>query len=621
MVITPGKNFEGQKGFPTPSNHPDDTACRIFVLPDDDEWLGLLMGAVELLLNPHNFYNWGALSIDDTVDAWAAIVEQAYAQSMTGVCAVAVPTPWWDTVGDADDEAAALTQTWYGYVTFPPALLGFELLDDPPPYTFIERIQDWVIAAFIVYAGQPAAAVFFLTIAPKFRLAWKTGNLGGLVRVFVDAVEYGRVDTFSESPGEVHLDVYHTDPDLDEHELVVILDDDSSELRAAGISPVMQIIRKKLDPSEVANPQVRYNPETDSTESDFNGDGDWSPNPGLDIRSSPAALFPPVDADDPRCQAAANMTRYISDFINDVSNTLGWATAAEGLLTTVMGAVAIIFPEGAAIGVFALLGLDLATTLFSAGVTAVQAAFDNTTLDTLTCIFLCGIESDGSVSPDDLVQLESDIGDQIGGLAAIVIDGMFLLMGSTGLSNAGARGDAPSDCSTCPTCDCPPELDWCEDLILPDRNYDGGFVASSEGIWSGYGEYGWAGLPEGGNWHPSQCVNRGSVERATLLNASLTLPSGHYTYLRVDWAVIFGTFTTDIRAMEMQLDGTPVISSTTDEGDVVEHEVDIDTTGTPVLKMNAVLDYINPFSPPPSCTGFCRIVRVTVGGLGTKPSF
>lgn len=473
-------NIYGVRGYLTPDNLPEDRHCRTFSIPNDVQWLSVFMGALLPLIYPENWQAYGELTPEESADGMLEVIWQAYNQTSQG-CTL-VEAPYWDTIGDADAEVPIDgVQTWYGYVV-PTSSLARPalLLDDPPEYTFIERIQDWVIAAFIVYSGQPAAAIFFLTIAPKFRLAWKTGDLGGLVRVFVDAVEYGRVDTYSPVPGEVHMDVYHTDPDIDEHELLIILDDETSSLTFIDDQPVMSIIRKKLDPAEVANPQIRYNPDTNSTESDFDGDDVWQPNPGLDIRSSPAALFPPVDAADPQCQAAANMTRYVSDFINDVGNTLSWATAAEGLLTTVMGAVAIIFPEGAAIGVFALLGLDLATTLFSAGLTAVQAAFDNDTLDTLTCIFYCNLQTDGSVTADGLAEIQTEINDQIGGLAATVLAGMFFLMGTTGLSNAGSRGDAPSDCSEC-------GCGWCHKWNATEGWGDwygaGGYSTLVAGVW------------------------------------------------------------------------------------------------------------------------------------------
>lgn len=126
----------------------------------------------------------------------------------TGACEADVPTPYWDEATDLDDEAPAETQSWYG------------IFDG----TFQETVENFVIAGFIAYTGNIGGAVFFLTIAPKFRLAWKTGDLGGIIRVFVDAADQGTVDTYSPTEGVIERD-YVGDPDLTEHEVLIVLEE------------------------------------------------------------------------------------------------------------------------------------------------------------------------------------------------------------------------------------------------------------------------------------------------------------------------------------------------------------------------------------------------------------
>lgn len=120
-----------------------------------------------------------------------------------------VPTPYWDEATDTDDEMSALEQIWYGNWV---------------EGEFVESVGTFLIAGFVAYAATPAAALFFLTIAPKFRLAWRTGSLGGIIRVIIDAADYGTVDTFSETPGVIYRD-YVADPDLEEHEVIQVLEE------------------------------------------------------------------------------------------------------------------------------------------------------------------------------------------------------------------------------------------------------------------------------------------------------------------------------------------------------------------------------------------------------------
>lgn len=423
MTVDPGKNFEGQVGFPTPTDHPEDTACRIFIVPDNAEWLGLLMGAVQLLLNPHNWYNWGDLSIDDTVDAWAQIVDAAYARSLLGQCSIDVPAPYWDDEADADDQADAEVQPWYG------VLVG--------EATFQEQVEDWIFAGFIAYAGGINAAVAFLTIAPKFRLAWRTHDLGSIVKVFVDSVQVATVDTESDDPGIITLDIFpeKVTPEAESWNIWV----------EQASSSQMQLIRKKLDPNEVSPSNLRYNVMTDQVEETYDGGTTYVPQAYADPRSSPALQFPPIGGSDPQCQAASNMSLFVENLVGQTLTTLAEGLDAIGLATTLL-------PFLVELGPFAILidlVISLASVLASAGVTALSAAFTSTVYDQLTCIFFCRIAGDGTVTSMQLEGIESDIGDQIGGLVETVMDAMLFLMGNVGLTNAGTQGDAAADCSGC----------------------------------------------------------------------------------------------------------------------------------------------------------------------------
>lgn len=74
----PGKNYPGQKGFPTPNSTPSETRRRIFVVPADAEWLGLIMGAAEVLREEWRWYQWGALTPAEAAAAFNTIIIDAF---------------------------------------------------------------------------------------------------------------------------------------------------------------------------------------------------------------------------------------------------------------------------------------------------------------------------------------------------------------------------------------------------------------------------------------------------------------------------------------------------------------------------------------------------------------
>lgn len=207
MLVVPGKNFPGEKGYPTPDAMSEQEGCRIFRFPNDPAWVQLLMGAVQQLELPYLYFQWGTLTPDEAADAWHAIIQRAVDESFENNCETGVPTPYWDDVADLDDQEQPAAQTWYG------------IFDG----TFQETVENFAIAGFIAYSGQIGAAVSFLTLAPRFRLAWKTGDLGGIIRVIIDGADVGTVDTYSVLDGVVEQD-YLGDPELETHQILYYLE-------------------------------------------------------------------------------------------------------------------------------------------------------------------------------------------------------------------------------------------------------------------------------------------------------------------------------------------------------------------------------------------------------------
>lgn len=118
---TPGKNFPGQRGFPTPNSTPDDTIRRIFVLPGDAEWLGLMMGAAEVLREEWRWYQWGELTPAEAAAAFNTIIIDAF----TNVCPAVLPggAPLMRVNADSGHVEEATDDGWQpptGDATLPP---------------------------------------------------------------------------------------------------------------------------------------------------------------------------------------------------------------------------------------------------------------------------------------------------------------------------------------------------------------------------------------------------------------------------------------------------------------------------------------------------------------------
>jgi len=71
------KTSRGQRGFPTPNEMPLDGGYLVFRIPKDNEYVGLLLGAAELLTQPWNYYQWGDLTPQEAASKWDEIVNQA----------------------------------------------------------------------------------------------------------------------------------------------------------------------------------------------------------------------------------------------------------------------------------------------------------------------------------------------------------------------------------------------------------------------------------------------------------------------------------------------------------------------------------------------------------------
>ena len=191
--------------IPTPPDLPEDVIKRRLEIPSSQEWLGVFNYILTLAIFE---WNWEQLNDTDLdPQTCADVAYEIYVKYLHSADLQETPTPFWDTPQDSDDELPADEQPWYG------------IFDG----SFHETLENFVIAGFIAASVQVGAAITFLTIAPKFRLAWKTGDVGGIIRIFIDSADAGTVDTYSASPGVLEKD-FVGDPDNDEHLILMVLE-------------------------------------------------------------------------------------------------------------------------------------------------------------------------------------------------------------------------------------------------------------------------------------------------------------------------------------------------------------------------------------------------------------
>lgn len=205
-----GKQFTGQKGFPTPSGTPLETGCRTFTIPSSAEYFSLIMGALLALTIPELWYQTeGGLTPDEAAGAFSDIIEDAYDLAATGSCDAMVQTPFWDEASDVDLDESAESQTWYGEVD--------------GSLTFTENLLVWTFTGLVALATPEigfAPAILFHTVATKFLIAQKAGDIASIIHIVLDGQEQAKIDTTGHSGEVIEVPIYG-DPTLDAHDLLL----------------------------------------------------------------------------------------------------------------------------------------------------------------------------------------------------------------------------------------------------------------------------------------------------------------------------------------------------------------------------------------------------------------
>lgn len=209
----------------------------------------------------------------------------------------------------------------------------------------------------------------------------------------------------------------------------------------------MEIIRGRLSSQDFSNPAIRYNPDTNIVEYTPDGGMTWNPDPADDPRHSPKFAKPLKTGSDVRCNSAASMVEWISNFIEYETSVM----QAGATVTTVANAALTLFDIIAPWAILIQALIELAGVIFGIGATALETAFTDETYELLICCFYCHIQEDGSVRVDDLAGIQAQVTTDLNTTAALVVNLILSNQGEMGVQNAGTLYDVAGDCSDC-TC-------------------------------------------------------------------------------------------------------------------------------------------------------------------------
>jgi len=194
-------------GYDAPYAHPISSFNEPVQLPDaepdaeptvqvcfNELWLPLVLGALSQLQLQSTWIG----NSDDILLAQGRATDLRVLFSTPACATRDVPAPYWDASEDVDDDLPVDAQPWYGTVSDPEA--------PPDELDFVENAAIWAMTGFLAVATWEigaAPAILFHTIAPRFVLATRRGDLGEIIRILVDGEEAARVDTSSASEGDV----------------------------------------------------------------------------------------------------------------------------------------------------------------------------------------------------------------------------------------------------------------------------------------------------------------------------------------------------------------------------------------------------------------------------------
>lgn len=207
----------------------------------------------------------------------------------------------------------------------------------------------------------------------------------------------------------------------------------------------MKIIRGRLNAADVSNPALRYNSDCDCIQQTPDGGTTWVDVPEADPRHALGYLKPPVAGSSKACDSAANMVKWLHDFIDQMLFDFTLVASVTTIINSILLELEILAPYIELLGIIS----ELAETISGIGEAGLTLAFTSHEYDLLECIFFCNVDVNGRVSVDKLADIEAATTAQLNTTAALVVNAILFVQGEIGLSNAGAVGGQTGDCTGC----------------------------------------------------------------------------------------------------------------------------------------------------------------------------
>lgn len=181
----------------------------------------------------------------------------------------------------------------------------------------------------------------------------------------------------------------------------------------------------------------------------------WTDSPENDPRNF-VPQSPPLSGSNgatKRCQAANSACAVFKMVQQNALAQREASASLADLVSVVIGALLIvgIIASG---GIFAILAAAAAVIVANVDAATFEAAFTSTTWEQFVCILYCHCSPDGTFTASQWSNIQADVTDQIGGLAASFLNANLQANGYIGLTNAASLGMVNDPDVSCAGCDC-----------------------------------------------------------------------------------------------------------------------------------------------------------------------
>ena len=214
----------------------------------------------------------------------------------------------------------------------------------------------------------------------------------------------------------------------------------------------MKIIRMKLEGGTTFPKKYRYNETTDKVEVTYDDGETWVEDPAADPRTSTALIQ--VKGAGSECDAATTIVSFLQSNVAGVTGIFADFGTAGGVVGAIVSFFMTAFGLLGPFGVIITLFFALAAYLVEVGDAAIETAFAGDEWETIKCEIYCRVPPEGKFSEADMTEIRGAIAAHVNTTAAGVVNGMLLLMGPVGTTNAAHTGSGGADCGGCDCGDC-----------------------------------------------------------------------------------------------------------------------------------------------------------------------